>query len=548
MSTQTGVLTPVQIRDKTIKDLRIKLENVKIKAEIKEAALQEEIDALNLALSGKDITIAMLQREIASLTMDDKNHRKEKEEIKQSLEKSREENHRLMSIINKNSSNSSKPPRTDGFRKIVNLREKSQRPSGGQLGHQGHCLKLPENLDELVQKGIAEVEVVDHTNGSNEFVSRWTLDIRVKAIVTEHRFLNKEAVPKEMKNKVIYGDNIKAITVLLSNEGIIADERLAGFISELSGGTINPSDATIESFLSQFSEKLPEELKAIEEDLLKGKVMNVDDTPLSCTQTLEYGKPDEQPALKTAKNTSFSVTLRNHSNERSTIYTVNPKKDMDGIKRDGILPRYTGILSHDHESKFYNYGTAHATCCDHLMRDLKGLHELEKVPWAARMRIFMKEMNDYKKADLKKGKNSCDTKKLDVFSKKYDTLLTEGREEHGKLKENELGFKPFRAMLNRLNNYKDCYLLFMRDYDVPFTNALSERDLRPSKTKQKVSGCFRSWKGVESYAKTRSFISTAKKRGINIFNAIRSVFKKIPVFIDNNAIQADDESNHQQSA
>ncbi|MDR1236269.1 MAG: DUF6444 domain-containing protein, partial [Holosporaceae bacterium] len=61
-----------------------------------------------------------------------------------------QENLRLRAMLNKNSGNSSKPPSTDGFRKIQNSREKSVKKSGGQIGHKGHSLKLPKNLDELV--------------------------------------------------------------------------------------------------------------------------------------------------------------------------------------------------------------------------------------------------------------------------------------------------------------------------------------------------------------------------------------------------------------
>jgi hypothetical protein len=488
----------------------------------------------------------MLQREISLLTAENESLREERDKYKQSLEKSDGEIKRLLSIVGKNSDNSHKPPSTNGFRKIINLREESQRPSGGQRGHLGRRLLLPKNIDELVEKGVAEINVVDHTGGADEYINKWTLDIMVKVIITEHRFPDKKALPKGMENEVTYGGNIKSMTVLLSNEGIIAEERLTNIFSELTEGAIKPSVATIESFLAQFVQKIPGELKAIEDDLLNEKVMNVDDTPMRCTQKPEYKpghKPDEEPDLITSKGTTFDVTLRNYSNERSTIYTVNPKKDKEGLERDNILPRYTGILVHDHESKFYNYGTGHGTCGDHLMRDLKGLHELENVAWASRMRSFMKEMNDHKKRDIKKGINVCDNKILDEFDKRYDALLSDGATEFVLLKENELGYDGLRKILNRLRNYKDCYLLFMRDYDVPFTNGLSERDLRPAKTKQKVSGCFRSWKGIVNYAKIRSFISTAKKRRINLFGAISDVFNNIPVF----AVDNDTKINNEKS-
>ena len=82
------------------------------------------------------------------------------------------------------------------------------------------------------------------------------------------------------------------------------------------------------------------------------------------------------------------------------------------------------------------------------------------------------------------------------------------------------GYDEFRKMVNRLDKYKDNYLLFIRNYEAPFTNNQAERDLRHCKTKQKVSGCFRSWKGVLNYCKIRSVLDTAKKRNANLFDSL----------------------------
>ena len=80
------------------------------------------------------------------------------------------------------------------------------------------------------------------------------------------------------------------------------------------------------------------------------------------------------------------------------------------------------------------------------------------------------------------------------------------------------GYDELRRMLNRLEKHKDNYLLFIRDYNAPFTNNQAERDFRHVKTKQKISGCFRSWQGVLDYCYIRSRLDTAKKRGENLFD------------------------------
>jgi transposase len=77
-----------------------------------------------------------------------------------------------------------------------------------------------------------------------------------------------------------------------------------------------------------------------------------------------------------------------------------------------------------------------------------------------------------------------------------------------------------RNLLNRLTEHQDYILAFAKFEDIPFTNNLAERDLRPAKIKQKVSGCFRTFAGAERFARIRSFISTARKQSRNVFKEL----------------------------
>ncbi|MDR1019919.1 MAG: transposase, partial [Synergistaceae bacterium] len=93
------------------------------------------------------------------------------------------------------------------------------------------------------------------------------------------------------------------------------------------------------------------------------------------------------------------------------------------------------------------------------------------------------------------------------------------------------GWDELRRILKRLRDYKMSYMLFINNYDAPFTNNQAERDLRPCKTKQKVSGCFRSWRGLETFATISSYFSTLKKSSHNLLSAVLSTLQLQPTVL-----------------
>jgi hypothetical protein len=81
-----------------------------------------------------------------------------------------------------------------------------------------------------------------------------------------------------------------------------------------------------------------------------------------------------------------------------------------------------------------------------------------------------------------------------------------------------------RNLVERLIREQNAVLSFAFNEGVPFTNNLAERDIRPTKVKQKISNCFRTFTGAEIYARIQGFVSTARKHNRNVFSELCTTF------------------------
>jgi len=428
------------------------------------------------------------------------------------IQEANDEIARLKANKDKDSGNSSKPPSSNGFKKVLNSREASGRKPGGQSGHKGHTISIPKDLDELVKAGKAKHVVEDETEGAKRYVSDWEIDLSIIPVYTEHR--RAAGAPPTVR----YGAGIQSLAVYLQNVGLLSLERLAAFFRDVTQGMVAPSEAALVQFNGTAASHI--DLTPFVTDLLNGSVMHTDDTLMRTTERIatDQGVPER------AERTTLNACVLIYSNPTTSVLTANAHKDEESVKRDNILTRFFGIVSHDHESKFYNYGTRHAACGAHLSRELKGMNDLCMLPWAGQVRAFFQEMNAHKSRDQAREKMTCDPPTLAQYEARYDELVEEGAALLIQMRKKTLGYDELRKMVKRLQTHKDAYMLFVRDYEAPFTNNQSERDLRHCKTKQKVSGCYRSWQSLLDYCKIRSLTDTTRKRGGDVLAAIRSCF------------------------
>ncbi len=95
-----------------------------------------------------------------------------------------------------------------------------------------------------------------------------------------------------------------------------------------------------------------------------------------------------------------------------------------------------------------------------------------------------------------------------------------------------------RALLDRLREYENDTLRFMENSHVPFTNNQGENDIRMTKVQQKISGCFRSMKGAQTFCTLRGYLSSCRKQDVSASEALTLLFKKqFPYIFDNEAAE-----------
>ncbi|WP_029481783.1 IS66 family transposase, partial [Deinococcus marmoris] len=82
-----------------------------------------------------------------------------------------------------------------------------------------------------------------------------------------------------------------------------------------------------------------------------------------------------------------------------------------------------------------------------------------------------------------------------------------------------------RNLALRCQQHRGAVLLFLERDDVPFDNNQAERDIRMFCIKRKISGGFRSVAGGEAFCRIRSYVSTLRKQGMNVWQGLVSVFR-----------------------
>jgi transposase len=426
-------------------------------------------------------------------------------------------NEELEALVAKDSHNSSRPPSTDPpwAKRTKSLRRPSGRRPGGQAGHSGETLRLSERPNRTVEHRPQECRGCHAPLDSAQVVGQRRQQVveivPARLRVTEHRLAvlrcpscgkrTRGEFAGSVRSGVRYGPGVKARVLYLQPYQLLPYRRTAEAMRDLFGCPL--STGTVANIVRECADGLLETELRIKRGLRRSALIHADETGLRVEGRLQY----------------VHVT----SNQRLTHYMAAAGRGKTAIEEAGVLPRYRGTCVHDGWPAYSFYTQCrHALCGAHLLRELTFFAELseETKAWAAPLKELLLEMKREVDHIVAQGERRLTDERLAELTRSYDRLIMEGLEAQPPPEVTEPVKRQARNLLLRLERRKGEVLLFLTDFGVPFDNNQAERDLRMVKLQQKTSGCFRSEEGARRFCRIRSYLSTMRKHGRDVLEAL----------------------------
>ena len=286
-----------------------------------------------------------------------------------------------------NSTNSGKPPSSDGLskppagkqkrRRTGSLREKSGRKPGGQKGHEGETLRQVAEPDAITDHypetcpncGSGLTPEMSTGHGARQV---FDLPEPRPLVVMEHRAhrcrcgrcgrQTRAAFPAGVTGPVRYGARIGAMVVYLSHYQLLPEDRLAELMADLFAVALVP--ATVARMGRSRARRFEGVVEVIRDLVKSAPVKHMDET-----------------GLRVGGRTQW---LHVASSAGLTFYRVS-------AGRGSLLDGVAGIVVHDHWKPYFTMqGVDHALCNAHHLRELQALIEIEKEGWARKMQRLLR--------------------------------------------------------------------------------------------------------------------------------------------------------------
>lgn len=421
----------------------------------------------------------------------------------------------------RNSSNSGKPPSSDGLSKPCpqSLRTPSGRKPGGQPGHPGQTLQRVKNPDHIQ---VHRLDACPQCRGRGlgrepalDYESRQVFDLPERSLaVTEHRAEIKccphcghtvrAEFPAGVRAAVQYGPRFQSLMVYLNQQQLLPYDRLAQLCEDLFGQPL--SVATLAAANERAHHQLEPFAQALARQVPLAEVVHLDESGLRVDGTLHW------------LHVASTATL--------TCYGVHPKRGTEAMDALGIVGACRQWVVHDHWKPYFAYGQCqHALCNEHLLRELKFLWEEDGQVWARQMSDLLLELHRRRQQH-----GEFNERQFKRAWQRYRNVVRRGRYRHPRRSPGQGRCAQSKAvnLLDRLEDFDWSILAFLWDGRVPFTNNQAEQDIRMIKVRQKISGCFRTLSGAQIFCRIRSYLSTCRKQGHNLWQALQRAVSGAP--------------------
>ncbi len=442
------------------------------------------------------------------------------------------ENAELRSRLGMNSSNSSKPPSSDGLAKPApkSLRQRSGRKPGKQPGGEGFGLRPREAPDEIrvhvpAACGGCGSDLAEAAVAGTEV--RQVFDLPpVELTVTEHRAQRRvcgcgavtaAVFPVEATAPTCYGPGVAALGVYLLGRQHLPVARAAEFLTDALGAPV--STGWLATLLPRAAAGLEAFTRSTRDALQDAAVAHFDETGARVAGKLHWVHVAGTAGL--------------------TLFHLDPRRGKTAMDAAGVLPGLSGVAVHDGLAAYRQYEQlTHGLCNAHHLRELAGMAERTGQAWPTQLADVLVQLHIAVGNAKTAGNTTLPPGTLAAFTRRYDTLIAEGKAAHpppprtGKRGRPALG--PAGSLLARLETHRADVLRFATDFTVPFDNNQAERDIRMVKLQQKISGGWRTTNGADAFLTVRSYLATARKNGHNAMTVLRDLLTGNP-WIPNHA-------------
>ena len=472
----------------------------------------------------RDELIDQLRADNAALRADNARLAEENAQLKARLD-------RLERLISRNSGNSSMPPSVDdlpGRTPPRSPKGTAERGRGKQRGSPGAALERVDHPDRV--EPVFPDRCAGCGDGLDRLVhqivsvaARQQIDIPLTcATVTEYRLhdlrcgcgqVTRAGLPEGVADVAIgYGPNLQSLCVYLLVFQAIPVERCARLIADLTGA--EPSAGFVHGMLERAAVLLETFETAVKMLITCSYVVHLDET------TLRSGPRGVKKCVWVA------------CTARYTAYFLGGR-GKDDLAAFGIGDGFRGYAVHDRYDTYDRGALAdaagHQLCCAHLLRDLQDAAECyPDQHWPAQaqraLRALIGAHHRAREAGLTHVPADQRAGPITELRRAVRVGLAAISRVPGANVKQNVG----RCLLEALRDREDDVLRFVFDTAIPPTNNQAERDLRPWKTVQKISGRLQSDTTTRHRLTIRGYLSTAAKHGLNTMEALRAVITGKP--------------------